>query len=123
MGGALTLGGFLGGNAVGHLSDSVFGGARAPAVLCCAALQAVALCALARPGWWPLYAVDDGAGLVALAAAGILGGYTLLSYTVPQDLPPAVVATACGVMTAAGYVSSGLAGACPPPALQARDEA
>ena len=35
----------------------------------------------------------------------VLGSYTLLSYTVPSDLPADVVATACGAMTAAGYVA------------------
>ena len=33
-----------------------------------------------------------------------------MSYTVPTDLPGEIVATATGVMTAAGYLSSGCAG-------------
>lgn len=48
--------------------------------------------------------------LVFLTATFMLGNYTLLSYTIPTDLPAPVVATAAGIMTAAGYVASGLAG-------------
>ena len=40
----------------------------------------------------------------------MLGNYTLLSYTIPTDLPSDIVATAAGIMTATGYMASGLAG-------------
>ena len=48
--------------------------------------------------------------LMFLTATFMLGNYTLLSYTIPTDLPGPIVATAAGIMTAAGYLSSGLAG-------------
>ncbi|KAE8979950.1 hypothetical protein PF011_g22636 [Phytophthora fragariae] len=50
-------------------------------------------------------------GLIFLSSVFLLGNYTLLSYTVPSDLPRDIAAGASGIMTAVGYFSTGLSGA------------
>jgi len=109
VGGGITLGGFVGGVMCGLVSDYVFDSRRAPPILLFSALQAVALTMLyvaATSGW----SDEIVAALVFVLAIFMLGNYTLLSYTVPTDLPGEIVATAAGVMTAAGYLASGCAG-------------
>ena len=107
IGGAVTLGGCLGGVLSGLLSDRVFGGRRAPPILVFTVLQMLCLGAL----WLCRGSQSD--VLLALVVNAVcicvLGNYTMLSYTVPADLPPADVGFAAGMMTAAGYLTSGLA--------------
>jgi sugar phosphate permease len=107
IGGAVTLGGCLGGVLSGMLSDRVFGGRRAPPIGVFTVLQLGCLLSL----WLCRESQSDVvlALIVAAAAICVLGNYTMLSYTVPADLPPADVGFAAGVMTAAGYLTSGLA--------------
>jgi sugar phosphate permease len=105
VGGGITLGGFAGGVLCGLVSDYVFDSARAPPILLFSFFQALTLTGLY------LCATQGGsdvmiAALVLVMAIFMLGNYTLLSYTVPTDLPPEIVATAAGVMTAAGYASA-----------------
>ncbi|GMH69513.1 hypothetical protein TL16_g05177 [Triparma laevis f. inornata] len=110
IGGSITLGGFLGGVLCGVISDYVFKGNRSKPILLFSFFQMISL-------GLTYYVVGLGsendllvAFLVFLTATFMLGNYTLLSYTIPTDLPAPVVATAAGIMTAAGYVASGLAG-------------
>ena len=107
IGGAVTLGGCVGGVLSGLLSDRVFKGRRAPPVLVFTVLQALGLSAL-----WLFRDSQSDAALaliVAVVSICVLGNYTMLSYTVPADLPPADVGLGAGVMTAAGYLTSGCA--------------
>ncbi|GMH58010.1 hypothetical protein TrST_g7732 [Triparma strigata] len=110
IGGSITLGGFVGGVLCGIVSDYVFKGNRSKPILLFSFFQLISL-------GLTYYVVGLGsdsdllvAFLVFLTATFMLGNYTLLSYTIPTDLPAPVVATAAGIMTAAGYVASGLAG-------------
>ncbi|KAF4044924.1 Major Facilitator Superfamily [Phytophthora infestans] len=75
IGGAWTIGGFVGGILCGWISDAVFKSNR------------------------------------FLSSVIILGNYTLLSYTVPTDLPQDIAAGATGIMHAVGYFSTGLSSA------------
>lgn len=108
VGGAITVGGFVGGMLCGWLSDMVFGGSRVKPMVLFSALNLAALAALHKfaPSASP---VATGA-LVFVNMLLVLGNYTLLSYAIPQDLPSPVVATATGVMTAVSYMASGLSG-------------
>ena len=107
IGGAVTLGGCLGGVLSGLLSDRVFGGRRTPPIVVLTGLQLLCLAAL----WLCRGSQSDAvlAFIVAAAAICVLGNYTMLSYTVPADLPPSDVGCAAGMMSAAGYLTSGLA--------------
>ena len=107
IGGAVTLGGCVGGVLSGLLSDRVFEGRRAPPVLLFTVLQMLCLGAL----WLCRGSQSDAvlALVVFVATLFVLGNYTTLSYTVPADLPPADVGLAAGVMTAASYMTSGFA--------------
>ncbi|GMI09349.1 hypothetical protein TrRE_jg12914, partial [Triparma retinervis] len=109
IGGAITLGGFLGGVLCGLASDNLFGGNRSNPILLFSFFQVITLSLLYAAC---LRGAGDTvvAGLMFATAIFMLGNYTLLSYTIPTDLPFEIVATAGGVMTAAGYVASGLAG-------------
>lgn len=107
IGGAVTLGGCVGGVLSGLLSDHVFEGRRAPPILLFTVLQILCLGAL-----WLCRGPQSDAVLsfvVFVATLFVLGNYTTLSYAVPADLPPADVGLAAGVMTAASYLSSGFA--------------
>ena len=107
VGGAVTLGGFFGGVLCGVVSDYIFDGNRASPILMFSAFQCICL------GLVYYFAACNDAivfTLMFLTATFMLGNYTLLSYTIPTDLPGPIVATAAGIMTAAGYLSSGLAG-------------
>jgi hypothetical protein len=110
IGGAVTLGGFVGGVLCGLASDNLFQGNRSNPILLFSFFQIIALSALYYTS------AEGGAGdnlvafLMLLTSVFMLGNYTLLSYTIPTDLPFEIVATAGGIMTAAGYVASGLAG-------------
>ncbi|KAI9989951.1 hypothetical protein PInf_020256 [Phytophthora infestans] len=84
IGGAWTIGGFVGGILCGWISDAVFKSNRA---------------------------VVLGVIYSFLSSVIILGNYTLLSYTVPTDLPQDIAAGATGIMHAVGYFSTGLSSA------------
>jgi sugar phosphate permease len=107
IGGAVTLGGCVGGVLSGLLSDHVFEGRRAPPILLFTVMQMLCLGAL----WLCRGPQSDAvlAFVVFVATLFVLGNYTTLSYAVPADLPPAEVGLAAGVMTAASYLSSGFA--------------
>ncbi|KAF0745701.1 hypothetical protein Ae201684_000151 [Aphanomyces euteiches] len=108
LGGAWTLGGFVGGVLCGWISDCVFHSKRMPPVILFSVVLAacfILLYTLAATlsivflGW-----------LVFTVSVFLLGNYTLLSYTVPADLPVDVAAGASGLFTAVGYFATGLAG-------------
>ncbi|KAG6614207.1 Major Facilitator Superfamily (MFS) [Phytophthora cinnamomi] len=109
IGGAWTIGGFVGGILCGWISDAVFHSNRVKPIFIFSLLQAVVLgviylvsatCTVAMLGV-----------LTFLSSVFILGNYTLLSYTVPTDLPQDIAAGATGVMHAVGYFSTGLSSA------------
>ncbi|KAE8882108.1 hypothetical protein PF005_g11531 [Phytophthora fragariae] len=109
IGGAWTMGGFVGGILCGWLSDVIFRSDRIMPIFIFSLLQAVVLgviylmsatCSIITLG-----------GLVFFSSVFLLGNYTLLSYTVPSDLSQDIAAGAAGVMTAVGYFSTGLSGA------------
>ncbi|KAG3199030.1 hypothetical protein PC128_g5604 [Phytophthora cactorum] len=109
IGGAWTIGGFVGGILCGWISDAVFQSNRVKPIFIFSLLQAVVLgviyfvsatCSVAALG-----------ALTFLSSVFILGNYTLLSYTVPTDLPQDIAAGATGVMHAVGYFSTGLSSA------------
>ncbi|EGZ15442.1 hypothetical protein PHYSODRAFT_251056 [Phytophthora sojae] len=109
IGGAWTMGGFVGGILCGWLSDVIFHSDRIMPIFIFSLLQAVVLgliylmsatCSVMMLG-----------GLVFFSSVFLLGNYTLLSYTVPSDLSQDIAAGAAGVMTAVGYFSTGLSGA------------
>ncbi|KAG6614241.1 Major Facilitator Superfamily (MFS) [Phytophthora cinnamomi] len=109
IGGAWTVGGFVGGILCGWLSDVIFHSDRVMPIFIFSLLQAFMLgliyfvsatCSVAMLG-----------GLIFLSSVFLLGNYTLLSYTVPSDLPRDIAAGASGIMTAVGYFSTGLSGA------------
>ncbi|KAE9097769.1 hypothetical protein PF002_g25336 [Phytophthora fragariae] len=102
-------GGFVGGILCGWLSDVIFHSDRVMPIFIFSLLQAFMLgliyfvsatCSVAMLG-----------GLIFLSSVFLLGNYTLLSYTVPSDLPRDIAAGASGIMTAVGYFSTGLSGA------------
>jgi OPA family glycerol-3-phosphate transporter-like MFS transporter len=109
IGGAWTIGGFVGGILCGWISDAVFQSNRAKPIFIFSLLQALVL--------GVLYFVSASCSVLALGALTflssvfILGNYTLLSYTVPTDLPQDIAAGATGVMHAVGYFSTGLSSA------------
>ncbi|RHY56254.1 hypothetical protein DYB34_013837 [Aphanomyces astaci] len=108
LGGAWTLGGFVGGLLCGYISDTMFESKRMPPIVLFSTFQAGAfllLYALAPSISTPFLGV-----LVFLVSVFLLGNYTLLSYTVPADLPEDISASAVGLFTAVGYISTGLAG-------------
>ncbi|EGZ15441.1 hypothetical protein PHYSODRAFT_333689 [Phytophthora sojae] len=109
IGGAWTVGGFVGGILCGWLSDVIFHSDRVMPIFIFSLLQALMLgviyfvsatCSVTMLG-----------GLIFLSSVFLLGNYTLLSYTVPSDLPRDIAAGASGIMTAVGYFSTGLSGA------------
>ena len=107
VGGAVTLGGCVGGVLCGLVSDRVFAGRRAPPIMVFSSLQLLGLASL-----WRCHDTSSDLVLVLVLFAlttCVLGNYTMLSYTIPADLPPADVGLAAGVMTAGGYLASGLA--------------
>ncbi|KAF0696240.1 Aste57867_12998 [Aphanomyces stellatus] len=108
LGGAWTLGGFVGGVLCGWISDTVFQSRRMPPVILFSVVLAVAFVLLyLLAATLPIVYLG---GLVFLVSIFLLGNYTLLSYTVPADLPVDVAAGASGLFTAVGYFATGLAG-------------
>ncbi|KAL4144873.1 hypothetical protein PRNP1_013998 [Phytophthora ramorum] len=109
IGGAWTIGGFVGGILCGWISDAVFHSDRVMPIFIFSLLQAVVLAVI--------YFVSSTCSVAALGALTflssvfILGNYTLLSYTVPTDLPQDIAAGATGIMHAVGYFSTGLSSA------------
>ncbi|ETL46347.1 hypothetical protein F441_03911 [Phytophthora nicotianae CJ01A1] len=109
IGGAWTIGGFVGGILCGWISDAVFKSDRIKPIFIFSLLQAVVL--------GIIYFVSATCSVVVLGALTflssvfILGNYTLLSYTVPTDLPQDIAAGATGIMHAVGYFSTGLSSA------------
>ncbi|KAG9413070.1 hypothetical protein AC1031_016085 [Aphanomyces cochlioides] len=101
LGGAWTLGGFVGGVLCGWISDCVFHSKRMPPVI----LFSVVLAAC----FILLYTLAASLSIVFLGllvftvSVFLLGNYTLLSYTVPADLPVDVAAGASGLFTAVRY--------------------
>ncbi|KAG1710566.1 hypothetical protein DVH05_013292 [Phytophthora capsici] len=109
IGGAWTIGGFVGGILCGWISDALFHSNRVKPIFIFSLLQALVLAVI--------YLVSSTCTVVALGALTflssvfILGNYTLLSYTVPTDLPQDIAAGATGIMHAVGYFSTGLSSA------------
>lgn len=109
IGGAWTIGGFVGGVLCGWISDVFFNSDRVMPIFIFSVLQAILLGAVyAFSATCPVEVLGF---LVFLASVFLLGNYTLLSYTVPSDLPQDIAAGAAGIMTAVGYFSTGLSGA------------
>jgi MFS transporter, OPA family, glycerol-3-phosphate transporter len=109
IGGAWTIGGFVGGLLCGWLSDVLFRSDRVMPICIFSVFQAIVLgvlyyysatCSVAMLGV-----------LVFCCSVFLLGNYTLLSYTVPSDLPQDIAAGASGIMTCVAYFSTGLSGA------------
>ncbi|KAG7381683.1 hypothetical protein PHYPSEUDO_005730 [Phytophthora pseudosyringae] len=109
IGGAWTMGGFVGGILCGWLSDVIFRSDRIMPIFIFSLLQAIVLGAIYLVS--ATCSVETLGGLVFLSSVFLLGNYTLLSYTVPSDLGQDIAAGAAGVMTAVGYFSTGLSGA------------
>jgi len=93
IGGAWTIGGFVGGILCGWVSDTIFKSDRVKPIVF-GASSSISFLGV----------------LVFFSSVFLLGNYTLLSYTVPTDLPQDIAAGAAGIMTAVGYFSTGLAG-------------
>ena len=89
------------------LSDGCFQSRRPPAILVFTAGQLASLV-----GLYVLAGQDAlvNAAMVLLVCVFLLGQYTMVSYTVPADLPPQIVGVGCGCLTVAAYVASGLSG-------------
>uniref|UniRef100_M4BUB6 Major facilitator superfamily (MFS) profile domain-containing protein n=1 Tax=Hyaloperonospora arabidopsidis (strain Emoy2) TaxID=559515 RepID=M4BUB6_HYAAE len=109
IGGAWTIGGFVGGILCGWISDVVFNSDRVKPIFIFSLLQALVLSVIYYVS--PTCSVLVLGGLIFLASVCILGNYTLLSYTVPTDLPQDIAAGATGIMHAVGYFSTGLSSA------------
>ncbi|ETW06907.1 hypothetical protein, variant 3 [Aphanomyces invadans] len=108
LGGAWTVGGFVGGLLCGYISDIMFESNRMPPIVLFSTFQAGAflfMYTLAPSISTPFLGL-----LVFFVSVFVLGNYTLLSYTVPADLPANISASAVGLFTAVGYISTGLAG-------------
>ncbi|KAF4147095.1 Major Facilitator Superfamily, partial [Phytophthora infestans] len=106
IGGAWTIGGFVGGILCGWISDAVFKSNRVKPIFIFSLLQAVVLGVIYSVSATCSVAVLG--ALTFLSSVFILGNYTLLSYTVPTDLPQDIAAGATGIMHAVGYFSTGL---------------
>ncbi|KAL3671214.1 hypothetical protein V7S43_003146 [Phytophthora oleae] len=109
IGGAWSMGGFVGGILCGWLSDVIFHSDRIMPIFIFSLLQAIVLGIIYLTS--ATCSVEMLGGLVFLSSIFLLGNYTLLSYTVPSDLSQDIAAGAAGVMTAVGYFSTGLSGA------------
>jgi len=109
IGGAWTIGGFVGGILCGWLSDVLFHSDRVMPIFIFSILQAILLGLLYVLS--PSCSIEVLGVLVFVSSVFLLGNYTLLSYTVPSDLPQDIAAGAAGIMTAVGYFSTGLSGA------------
>ncbi|EEY58155.1 Major Facilitator Superfamily (MFS) [Phytophthora infestans T30-4] len=109
IGGAWTIGGFVGGILCGWISDAVFKSNRVKPIFIFSLLQAVVLGVIYSVSATCSVAVLG--ALTFLSSVFILGNYTLLSYTVPTDLPQDIAAGATGIMHAVGYFSTGLSSA------------
>ncbi|CAH0474279.1 unnamed protein product [Peronospora belbahrii] len=89
--------------------DTLFNSDRVKPIFIFSMLQAIVLAVI--------YLVSASCGVATLGALTflssvfILGNYTLLSYTVPTDLPQEIAAGATGIMHAVGYFSTGLSSA------------
>ncbi|KAF0716069.1 Aste57867_3040 [Aphanomyces stellatus] len=108
LGGAWTLGGFVGGLLCGWISDTLFESKRTPPIVLFSVAQAAAFLLLYT--FAPSISTAWLGVLVFLVSVFLLGNYTLLSYTVPADLPADISASAVGLFTAVGYIATGLAG-------------
>lgn len=109
VGGAWTIGGFVGGILCGWISDAVFKSNRVKPIFIFSLLQAILLGAIYFVS--ATCSVMTLGALTFLTSVCILGNYTLLSYTVPTDLPQDIAAGATGIMHAIGYFSTGLSSA------------
>ncbi|CAH0491945.1 unnamed protein product [Peronospora farinosa] len=109
IGGAWTIGGFVGGVLCGYISDAVFNSNRVKPIFIFSLLQAIVLAVIYFVS--PSCSVATLGALTFLSSVFILGNYTLLSYTVPTDLPQEIAAGATGIMHAVGYFSTGLSSA------------
>ncbi|CEG50505.1 glycerol-3-phosphate transporter [Plasmopara halstedii] len=109
IGGAWTIGGFVGGILCGWISDVVFKSNRVKPIFIFSMIQGGLL--------GVIYFMSETCSVMTLglltfaSSVCILGNYTLLSYTVPTDLPQEIAAGATGVMHAVGYFSTGLSSA------------
>ncbi|KAI9915377.1 hypothetical protein PsorP6_007811 [Peronosclerospora sorghi] len=109
IGGAWTIGGFVGGILCGWISDTVFRSDRVKPIFIFSLLQAAVLALIYFVS--ATSSVMTLGALTFLSSVFILGNYTLLSYTVPTDLPQEIAAGATGIMHAVGYFSTGLSSA------------
>ncbi|OQR80841.1 Major Facilitator Superfamily (MFS) [Achlya hypogyna] len=108
LGGAWTLGGFVGGVLCGWISDAIFHGKRMPPIVLFSFMQGILFVALYAFG--SSVSIEVLAGILFCVSVFLLGNYTLLSYTVPTDLPVDIAASAAGLFTAVGYFATGLSG-------------
>lgn len=109
IGGAWTLGGFVGGVLCGWISDVLCRSDRVVPIFVFSILQTVLLGTLYV--FSATCSVSLLGALVFFASVFLLGNFTLLTYTVPSDLPQDIAAGAAGVMTAVSYFATGLSGA------------
>ncbi|EQC30202.1 hypothetical protein SDRG_12054 [Saprolegnia diclina VS20] len=108
LGGAWTLGGFVGGVLCGWISDHLFRGQRMPPIVLFSVMQAVVVCSMYMAA--PSVSMSVLALLLFVASVFLLGSYTMLSYTIPTDLPVEIAASAGGLFTTAAYMATGLSG-------------
>ncbi|KAJ0408159.1 hypothetical protein P43SY_002129 [Pythium insidiosum] len=109
IGGAWTIGGFVGGVLCGWLSDVLFKSDRVVPICIFSVFQAVLLGLVYY--FSATCSVEVLGLLVFLSSVCLLGNYTLLSYTVPSDLPQDIAAGASGIITCVAYFATGLSGA------------
>ncbi|TMW64357.1 hypothetical protein Poli38472_012979 [Pythium oligandrum] len=109
IGGAWTIGGFVGGITCGWISDVLFKSDRVAPICIFSVFQAILLGVLYN--FSASCPVEVLGVLVFLTSVFLLGNYTLLSYTVPSDLPQDIAAGASGIITSVAYFATGLSGA------------
>ncbi|OQR92891.1 Major Facilitator Superfamily (MFS), partial [Thraustotheca clavata] len=90
LGGAWTLGGFVGGVLCGWISDKIFLGKRVPPIVLFSVMQGLLFVALYT--FAPYVSIPVLACILFFVSIFLLGNYTLLSYTVPTDLPVEIAA-------------------------------
>ncbi|KDO20812.1 hypothetical protein SPRG_13628 [Saprolegnia parasitica CBS 223.65] len=108
LGGAWTLGGFVGGVLCGWISDHLFRGQRMPPIVLFSAMQGMVVYGMYMAA--PHVSMAVLALLLFVASVFLLGSYTMLSYTIPTDLPVEIAASAGGLFTTAAYMATGLSG-------------
>eukprot|EP00939_MAST-03C_sp_MAST-3C-sp1_P005304 g5304.t1 len=118
-GGALTMGGIVGGLVVGEISDRFFEASRASPLLICVALQALLLTCLFDNGVHDATRsvesdateeknIEVSSLLLFFFSVFMLGSYSIINYSIPADLGASKAGLAAGVFSTVQYTASGL---------------